>query len=91
MKRLPIKAAKDLAKQYNQKQVILATWDGERTHIVTYGVSIEDCSQAAQGGNKIKDALGWPKDLRDEPPRVKKLQDRIKELESYIEDLSLLG
>lgn len=70
MKRLPIKAARDVAKGYGLSQVILAAWDGERTHIVTYGTTVEQCAQAAMGGNKIKDALGWPKDLHAEPSRV---------------------
>jgi len=80
MKRLPIKAARDVAKAYSLSQVILAAWDGERTHIVTYGKTTEDCAQAAMGGNKIKDALGWPKYLHAEPSRIKTLLASNSEL-----------
>lgn len=47
-KRISIKAAKQLAKDLGLNQVILLAWDGELTHIVTYGESAEDCDQAAQ-------------------------------------------
>ena len=84
-KRIPIKAAKDLAKEYDLKQVILCAWDGKLTHIVTYGKTLEDCDQAAQGGNKIKKALGWPEELcSDEPSRVKKLKKKIEELRKKV-------
>jgi hypothetical protein len=84
MKRVPIKVARDVAKANGFRQVILCAWDGDRTHIVTYGVSVEDCAQAAQGGNRIKEALGWPKDLRAEPSRVQKLQDEIVDLKARL-------
>lgn len=73
-KRIPIKSVKQFAKDHQCKQVIVAAWDGRRTHIATYGETVEDCDQAAQGGNKIKEALGWPKDLSAEPSRVRVLQ-----------------
>jgi hypothetical protein len=48
---------------------------------VTYGKTLEDCDQAAQGGNKIKKTLGWPEELCSaEPSRVKKLKKEIEEL-----------
>lgn len=81
MRRLPIKIAREVAKANGLRQVILCAWDGKQTHIVTYGVTAEDCAQAAQGGNYIKAALGWPKDLNAEPKRVLALQRRIDELE----------
>jgi hypothetical protein len=82
--RLPIAAAKNVATKYSCRQVILMAWDGERTHCVTYGKTAEDCDQAAQGGNRIKAALGWPESLMAEPSRVKKLKARIAELEASI-------
>lgn len=65
MTRLPIKIAKDVAKKYKLKQVILCAWDGERTHIVTYGQTLADCGQAAQGSDLIQAALKWPEALRN--------------------------
>lgn len=80
--RIPIAVAKRIAKEHNCRQVILVAWDGEVTHVVTYGKSLEDCSNAAQGGNRIKTALGWPESMHAEPARVKKLLARIAELEA---------
>jgi len=65
MKKIPIKAAKEISKEYNQDQVILLTFDKKTglTHVVTYGKTKEDCIQAAQGGNLIKEKiLKWPAD-----------------------------
>lgn len=83
-KRIPVKSAKAFADALKCTQVIIAAWDGERTHIVTYGKSKEDCAQAALGGNKIKAALGWPKDLNAEPSRIKGLLEKIEELEGRL-------
>lgn len=82
--KIPITAAKTVANEYACRQVILMAWDGERTHCVTYGKTVEDCDQAAQGGNRIKAALGWPESLMAEPSRVKKLKARIAELEAAL-------
>jgi hypothetical protein len=91
---IPISAAKQVAKDQGLKQVILAAWDGELTHIVTYGVSVEDCDQAAQGGDRIKKALGWPDDANCLPSRVKALKaeltaarQRIAEQDARIREL----
>ena len=73
MKRLPIESAKSIAQKYNLRQVILCAWDGETTHIVTYGKSVEDCAQAATGGNILKQKWGWP-ECNDQPSRVKTLE-----------------
>lgn len=80
-KRLPITDAKALAKKHSLRQVILLAWDGERTHVVTYGSTQEDCAQAAAGGNKVKAALGWPESLQAEPAVVQRLKARVAELE----------
>lgn len=77
MRRMPIKAAKDVAKVYGLRQVVLLAWDGKTTHCVTYGTTVEDCDQAAQGGNRVKAALGWPEKLQAEPSRVRQLRDRL--------------
>lgn len=47
-KRIPIATAKAVAEKHGLTQVILLGWDGERTHIVTYGVTKADCEAAAQ-------------------------------------------
>lgn len=47
-KRIPIAAAKVVAEKYALKQVLLIGFDGERAHVVTYGVTKADCEAAAQ-------------------------------------------
>ncbi len=81
--RLPIKALKELANKFGYSVVVVYAWDAEKKmqHIATWGRTIKLCDQAAQWGNMMKDALGWPESLHAEPDRVKKLQERIKELE----------
>jgi hypothetical protein len=73
-KRIPITAAKRIAKDYDKDQVIIVTWDKKhgRTHVTTYGKSTEECRQAADGGNLVKKALGWPDELcKAKPSRAK--------------------
>jgi hypothetical protein len=87
-KRIPIKAAKDVAKQYDCRQVIIMAWDGKLSHVVTYGVSKVDCEQAAMGGNLMKKTMGWPDNLcATEASRVTKLVNDIKSLQLEIAQL----
>lgn len=78
MKRIPIKVAREVAEKTGSRQVILLAWDGARTHVVTYGVSVEDCAQAAAGGNLLKKKLGWPEELMAESARIKKRKAEIE-------------
>jgi len=80
-KRIPVSAAREIANRYGCRQVILLAWDGELTHVVTYGESTEDCSQAADGGNMLREKWGWP-ECNDQPSQVKRLQRRIADLEA---------
>lgn len=62
-KRIPISAAKRIADEYGQSHVVIVTFDkdaGGTAHVVTYGRTVEECAQAALGGNFVKKALGWP-------------------------------
>lgn len=80
-KKIPISAAKLIANKYDKNQVIIVTWDAKhgKTHVTTYGKSITECEQAAQGGNLVKKALGWPDELcHAKPTRLKR---RSKNLE----------
>jgi hypothetical protein len=82
--RIPVSAAKRFGEEQGCRQVIVFAWDGERTHCVTWGKSVEDCAQAADGGNKLKTFMGWPDSLLAEPTRVKKLLARISDLEAQV-------
>lgn len=75
MKRIPIQAAKDFCKKYDQDQAIIISFDKKtgKTHVITYGKTVEDCKQAANGGNLIKEKiLGWDtKECIATPKRAK--------------------
>lgn len=74
-KEVPIEAAKQIAEQFDKNQVIIVCWDDvhKLTHVTTYGKSLEECEQAAQGGNFVKRALGWPEEeCNAVPERLKK-------------------
>ena len=88
--RIPIKAARHLGHEYDCRQIIVLAWDGTLTHVVTWGKTIDDCSQAADGGNRLKEALGWP-EHNDQPSRVRKLEARIRELEAELKSRSSEG
>jgi heterodisulfide reductase subunit C len=79
MKRLGIRVAREVAVKTGSRQVILLAWDGTLTHVVTYGVTAEDCAQAAEGGNMLAAKWGWP-ECNDQPSRVKKLEKEIAEI-----------
>jgi len=74
-KGIPWETAKEIAEKFDKDQVIIVTWDKthQKTHVATYGKSDEDSWQAAEGGNLVKKALGWPPKLCcDIPERFKK-------------------
>jgi hypothetical protein len=85
MKRLPIEAAKALAKKYNQAQVILVTWDAldHVIHTVSYGKTTDDCAQAALGANLVRETLGFPEeDCHEVPYRAR---DKLPEVDWRVE------
>ncbi len=82
-KYLPISALKKLAKDQGLQQVIVIAWDGDRQHVATFGVTPDQCAQAAEAGNALKRQYGWPEKLcKSEPRRVTKL---LKELKQALE------
>jgi hypothetical protein len=87
--RIPIKALKDVAKKYGLSHIIMLAHQikDNMDHVVTYGDTIEHCSEAADFGNKLKISLGWPESLQAQPSRVKKLQNKIKELEKELDEI----
>ncbi len=70
--RIPPEKLEEFARALGLRQAILVGWapDGV-THVVTWGDSLVDSAQAAQGGNVVKRALGFPECLCCElSPRV---------------------
>lgn len=86
-KRIPISIAKAVAVNTGCQQVIILAWDGELTHVVTYGKTVEDCAQAAESGNRIKTFMGWPENTMSQPSRVKKLEVENKLLREQLSNL----
>lgn len=83
--RLPIAAAEHVARTHDFLQVIVLAWDGQQTSVATYGTTTEQSAQAAEGGNRIKRALGWPETLCSTvSTKVQRLHDRIAELEAEL-------
>ncbi len=83
---IPIEELRELASKYKLSHIILFTHqpNEDRDHIVTYGETLEACSQAADFGNTLKTYLDWPHCLHAQPPRVKQLLKRIGELEDEL-------
>ena len=80
MSKIPIAAAKRIAKEYGIDQVVIlgrvpesepGKGDGS-DHVTTYGRTLVHCDIAAQMGNKLKRILGWPPDqCNAKPARLK--------------------
>jgi hypothetical protein len=78
MKRIPIAAARRIAKDYGATQVVIWAFGPGGQHVTTYGVSLEDCNLAAIAGNHVKKAAGWPLKKCDAvPSRVKREATRL--------------
>lgn len=87
-RRIAISAAKKFAQEQDCRQVIMLALDNDLVaHCVTWGKSVEDCAQAADYGNRIKAAAGWPPETQAEPSRVRKLKDEITALKAENERL----
>lgn len=94
-KRIPIKAAKEIGQKYNYDCVIIFTFNEhkpdprmiEQQHIVTWGKNVKQCDHAAQAGDWLAKKTGWPEEIISEPNRVKKLKDKIAELEKQIVEM----
>lgn len=73
-KRIPVKAAGELAKAYGLRQALIIGFDGERTHVVTYGRTKRDCELAAQAQDfwtgKIREFSFTEKVEPQNPPNV---------------------
>jgi len=85
--RIPWAALKRLSNRYGLTHLILFCHDGKSDHVVTYGRTTEQSGQAADFGNKLKGELGWPVETMAQSSRVRRLQERIKELEAQLEAL----
>lgn len=79
-KRIPIADAKRIGETHGYSQVIIIAWDRETgvESVCTWGKSITDCEQAANGGNWVKKAMGLADDYcHDKPARIKR-KEKLK-------------
>jgi len=89
-KKIPISAAKEIGLKYDKDQVILVTFNktfGD-TWVTTWGKNLNDCKMAAEGGNFVKKALGWPNELTQAKPARQK-RDESKLRQEILKELSL--
>jgi len=63
MSDIEFETAKELAKEFGLTHVVILAHDGKRDQVITYGTSTLESAQAAQMGNRMKDALKWPASL----------------------------
>ena len=84
-RKIPISTAKAIAEQEGLRQVLLIGWDGQSTHIVTYGKTKADCRLAAQAQDfwkgKIRE-FSFTEDIASLTDQLASAQARVKELES---------
>jgi hypothetical protein len=73
-KNIPINWGKKIAEELGYTQVIIHGYDGETGMqcVTTYGKTVSDCENAAEGGNTIKKLLGWPEELCNAKPKRSK-------------------
>jgi len=81
---IPISAIKKFAKDNGLTVVVTLGWDGELSHVLTYGDTVVNCDKAAIFGDKLKDYLGWPESLHAEPSRVNALKKENIQLKSEV-------
>lgn len=77
-KRIPIADATKIGEQYGYSQVIIVAWDSktDTTSVTTWGKTLNDCSNAAEGGNFVKKALGWPNEMTQAKPARVRAKER---------------
>lgn len=85
MSKIPVKVLREFAREYDQTHLIVFGCDSDNMlHVATYGRTLEQSSEAADFGNKLKEKLGWPEALQKQPSRVRALQRKVKELQKQI-------
>lgn len=86
MKKIPVTRLKQMSKDFGLDHIIVFATGNKKMFIATYGRTVEECSEAADFGNRLKDVMGWPESLHQQPSRVKRLQLRVKELEAELKE-----
>ena len=93
-KRIPINWAKRIAEDLGYSQVIIHGFDGKTGMqcVTTYGKSLKDCKNAADGGNKLKQLLKWPEEYCNaQPKRVTNAEKKKQSLLDKNSDIDVIG
>lgn len=81
---IPFEAVQKLAEEFGLTRAILFAHDPSgKDHIVTWGASTIDSSNAAEFGNSLKRVMGWPDSLQCTSPKIEKLCNWV--LRSHLE------
>lgn len=83
---IPHDELKMLAEKYSLTHVVMLAnqSDPYMDYVVTYGDSVKTADQAAEFGNRLKDAMGWPESLHQQSAQV---TERIAALEASLSAL----
>jgi hypothetical protein len=65
-----INEAKGIAQSHGLQQIVVWTWadGGHGQHVTTWGEPYAHSARAAEAGNAVKAAAGWPEELRKDLP-----------------------
>lgn len=70
---IPISVAQSISRQFGIPEIVIFAYDPTTgtQHVVTYGETEAQASDAAEAGNFIKRAMGWPESLCNATPEPK--------------------
>lgn len=82
---IPFEALQAFCEANGLIQACLMAWDGQRTHVVTWGADASQSDMAAEGGNLMKRTMGWDESYcNTKSAKVAKLEEEIEELKEEI-------
>jgi hypothetical protein len=85
VKRIPITAAKEIAKLgYDEVIIVGCQYEDGIQHVTTYGKSQAACENAALGGNVIKKLLKWPEDKCKAKPTRQWKREKYEAMEKVL-------
>jgi hypothetical protein len=77
MKPIPISTARYLSQKFEYPEIVIFAYNPKtgRQHVTTYGKTKAQCLDAAQAGNYLKKALGWPEEECNAQPDLSHKED----------------
>ena len=90
---IPHDELKRLAEKHNLSHVIMLAHQANpyMDYVVTWGDSVKDADQAAEFGNRLKDAMGWPESLHQQSAQVtERIAALLAEIDALKSEIELL-